>query len=404
MPVIFVIFLLISLLYIFRAGQILLQIRNEWQSLHEEPLTRTKKHLADQASFYIGVPPGVAIHEFCHVLGVWLFGGHVARFFYGVFFGYVVPVENFTGWQNWFIAVAGTLGNLAYGAVVYFALRNHKSSSFRFFGLRTFRFQIYFALLYYPIFTLFIPSVSDWRIIYDFSATPIISGVTAVLHITALILFFIADRHGRFEMPSFDSAQVQENFFELEKSAQFSPQIKETQLQYLATLYDSGAQNKAKHKLKQYMKEHPNFAKGWLLLAQIETEKTVSKDAYHHVQKALQLGLSENKDKAVAHMLLGRYLAKADLERAKEEMDIAINTAVPKQGPEQQAPHDLLFFANLYYWRSQVYGHKEDFIHANDDIQTAIQFAQIAKSDTAVTYYQKQQAIINNQAGMKRPN
>ena len=124
MPAIFGLFNLFALLYIFRGAQILFKVRNEWQSLHEEPLTRAKKHLAEQASFFIGVPPGVAIHEFCHALATWLFGGKIVDFGYGVFWGYVVPVGNFAAWQHWFIAVAGTLGNLLYGSVLYFVLCN----------------------------------------------------------------------------------------------------------------------------------------------------------------------------------------------------------------------------------------------------------------------------------------
>ena len=100
-------------------------------------------------------------------------------------------------------------------------------------------------------------------------------------------------------------------------------------------------------------------------------------------------------------MLLGRYyLDRNNLAPAAQEMDMAISTAVPKRDSDQQSPRDLMLSANLYYWRSQVYRRKEDFVLATQDIETAMRFAQIAKNDTAVAYYQEQQTIINNHASM----
>ncbi len=405
MPGIFGLFNLFSLLYIFRGAQIVLKIRNEWQALHEEPLTRAKKHLADSASFFIAVPPGVAIHEFSHAMATWAFGGKIVDFGYGVFWGYVVPVGNFTNGQNWFIAIAGTLGSLLYGTAVYFLFRNHKSSSFRYFGLRAFRFQIYFALLYYPVLTIVMVAGntggSDWAVIYNFAATPILSMVTAVFHITALAFFYISDRNGRFEMPTFATAATQNEFFALEKEAAFQPQNKEIQLQYVAALQEGDAKHKAKTKLKQYLQENPNVAEGWLLLAQMEIEKTVSKTAKTHLDQALQLGLSDKQAQAHAHLLLGRYyLDRNELTAAEREMDVALQTAVPTRDPFTQAPHDLLRNAQLYYWRSQVYRRQENFAQAEQDIATAIQLAQVAQRDTTVTYYQEQQTIIHNHAHM----
>ena len=101
-------------------------------------------------------------------------GGQVAEFHYRAFWGYVVPIGSFTAAQSWFIAIAGTLASLAFGLFVWWVFRRASSSTLRYFGLRAFRFQVYFSLIYYPLFTL-LGFDGDWRTIYDFSATPLLS-------------------------------------------------------------------------------------------------------------------------------------------------------------------------------------------------------------------------------------
>src|SRR5690606_15334335 len=150
-------FNLLALLYIGRAVQLAIQVIRNWNAVRQEPLTREKQRLAEQAAFFLGVPPAVFVHELAHALAVVLFGGQVAEFGYRVFWGYVVPVGSFTAIENWIIAVAGTLGSLAFGALVWLGLRRNESRTLQYFGVRAYRFQIYFSLVYYPLFSLFLP-------------------------------------------------------------------------------------------------------------------------------------------------------------------------------------------------------------------------------------------------------
>ena len=401
MSALFAIFNLFALLYLVRGVQILVKIGREWKSLHQEPLTRAKKNLADQASFFIAVPPGVIVHEFFHALATWIVGGKIVDFGYGLFWGYVVPVGDFTVGQDWFIAIAGTIGSLLYGAAIWLAFRRSKASSFRYFGLRAFRFQIYFALLYYPILTIFIAGtgISDWLTIYNFRLTPILSGVTAVTHITLLYLFWRTDREGRFEMPAFETVAAQENFKELERETAVQPQNAQLQFRYIDALWRGGAKHKAKHKAQQYLRENPNSATGWLLLAQMESEKQVSKKAREYVEKALQLGLSDAKQVASADVLLGRYaLERNQAMEAVNYFSQAIATAVPSRDPLSQPSHELLFYAQLYHWRSQAYRRQNQYGAAEQDIQQAVQFAQMANSQNAAAYYQNEQKVIQHHA------
>jgi hypothetical protein len=90
-------------------------------------------------------------------------------------------------------------------------LRRNPSRTMQYFRSARLRFQIYFSLLYYPIFSLFLP-IGDWRTIYDFAATPLLSGGTAVIHAALLLWFWRADRAGAFEMPAFDTAAEQAHY------------------------------------------------------------------------------------------------------------------------------------------------------------------------------------------------
>ncbi len=401
MSALFAIFNLFSLLYLVRGAQILVKIRREWKSLHQEPLTQAKKNLADQAAFFIAVPPGVIVHEFFHALAAWIVGGKIVDFGYGFFWGYVVPAGDFTVRQNWFIAAAGTIGSLVYGAAVWLLFRRSKAGSFRYFGLRAFRFQIYFALLYYPILTIFIAGagISDWLVIYNFRLTPILGAATAVAHAALLYLFWRADREGRFEAPAFETAAAQEKFAALERETAAQPQNAQLQLRYLDALWRGEAKHKAKHRAKLFLQENPDSAPGWLLLAQMESEKQVPKKAKEYVEKALQLGLSDPRQKASATVLLGRYaLERNQAAEAVNYFSQAIATAVPGRDPFSQPPREPLFCAQLYYWRSLAYRRQNQYGAAERDIRQAIQFTRMANSQNAAAYYQNEQKVIQRHA------
>ncbi|MCZ7670661.1 MAG: M50 family metallopeptidase [Chloroflexi bacterium] len=149
-------------------------------------------------------PLGVFFHELGHALAVWFFGGTVVGFNFRFFWGEVEHFGVYTLPERWLISLAGTLGSLLFGLGVWLALRHNRVSSLRYFGLRAFRFQIYFSLLYYPLFSIILP-IGDWRVIYDFAATPILSSVTLVVHLLFLAAYWLYDRQGSFEAPAMDS-------------------------------------------------------------------------------------------------------------------------------------------------------------------------------------------------------
>ena len=243
--------------------------RDGWQqraTMLAEPLRPGEKRWAESAAILLAVPLGVAIHEFCHALATWLFGGQIVEFGYFFYWGYVVPVGNFSPAQDWFISLAGTLGTLAYGVGLWLLLRHHRSSLGRYFGVRALRFHLYYALIYYPLFTLF-TFVGDWRVIYDFALTPTLSGLTLGVHLLLLTGFFVYDRRGWFEMPGFTTPAGAQTFQLVQQQLALNPDDLLKQEQYIDVLRQAGAPNQAREQLRHLLRHHPNLPEGYLLQA-----------------------------------------------------------------------------------------------------------------------------------------
>ncbi len=388
-------FNLLALLYIGRAVQMAVQILRNWSALRQEPLTRAKQRLAEQAAFFLGVPPAVMVHELAHALAILAFGGQVVEFGYRVFWGYVVPRGEFTPAQNWFIAIAGTLGSLAFGAAVWLLLRRNPSRTLQYFGLRTFRFQIYFSLLYYPIFSLFLP-IGDWRIIYDFGATPVLSGATAAAHALALFLFWRADRAGLFEMIAFDSPQAQARYEQMNAAAAAGDPS--AQLQAVSALRSGGAGRESRRMLDAFLAAHPNSAEGHLQLALQTSEgfQHIGPESVEAAAKALSLGLREPDHVALAHQITALYyLERGDGQAAEAELSAAL-TPTATYDPESMMP---IRRAELHNLRSQAYRRLGRYEAAYAEIELALQLAREMSLEPLIQKLVDEKLLIEKHAG-----
>jgi len=393
------IFNIISFLYIFRSAQLLVKIWGERAELIQEPLTRHKKQLAEQASYFIAVPISVFFHEFAHALAIWFFGGEVISFNYRFFWGYVEHGPMANPVEQWIVSIAGTVGSLLFGVGIWLALRNNRASSLRYFGLRAFRFQIYFSLLYYPIFSFILP-IGDWRIIYDFSATPILSSTTLVIHVIFLILYWRYDKQGSFEAPATESVAEQTQFEELEQQVALNPHDMQTQLQYVDMLRRGGANNRAETHLKQFLTANPNSAGAYLELAAIEAGKRqqISKKANEYAEKALQLGLSNPFQVTAANRMVAQYnLEVGNGDDALQAYSYAINAI---KGTDVTM-HQINTLANLYRERSLAYRRLQKYELAYGDISQAISLAQQSGQPDLVAAYQEDMVVLENHAGYK---
>lgn len=364
----FLLFTLISAVYFFNGLQLARSLWQRRDAFTANPLQPWKKAWSERAAFLLGVPPGVFVHELFHALSIWAFGGTVTDVGYGFYWGYVSSPDTFTAPQNWFIGLSGTLGTLLYGFVFWLILRRSNSEAWRYFGLRTLRFQLYYALLYYPVFTLF-TFIGDWRIIYDFSATPLLSGATLVVHLAALGFFWWSDRRGWYEMPTFQTAAQRQELDALQENIDHNPQDERAQLRLIDSLRRSGASHEARRRLQSFLKSFPNSAEGHLIMALLEAEgkSQLSRSARSHTEKALQLGLSGASERASAHALLGQHFLQTErYDEAVRHLDDALALA--------NGPH-VANAAHLYYLRALTHRRRGAYQAAAQDIEEALRRA-----------------------------
>ena len=409
-------FNLIALLYLFRGLQLVGTIWRGWRGLVAEPLTPQKQQIAEQAAFYVAVPPSVLVHELGHAVAIWLFGGEVVEFAFRVFWGYVRSAGSFTAAQDWFISLAGTLGSLLFGVGIWLLLRN-RTSSLHYFGLRAFRFQIFFALVYYPLFTLVLP-IGDWATIYDFGATPILSGITAVFHAGMLLGYWLASRRGWFEMASHSSATAQQRFAQLETAVRLNPHDTNQQMQYIEQLRQGGAVNQAREALNQFLAKNPQSGLGHLqraLLLWQGNNGRVSKQVGQAAAQALQLGLDRPYQQALAHQLVAEH--EMQMDRAKLAVQhltdalavlpavasVVEETAVGDPFPHQQQSEEQQEVrrrsAHLHFMRSRAYRRLQQFQAAKQDAERAITLAQQLGDKEAVAQYEEELNVVHHHAG-----
>lgn len=393
------VFNIFSIFYAFRGLQVAVSVIRDWAELRGQNFTSKAKSLAHQSSFFLAVPIGVFFHELSHALAIWLFGGQVVEFAYRVFWGYVVPDRFFRPEQEWFISLAGTLGSLVFGLVVWLILRSSASPTFRYFGLQAFRYQVYFSLIYYPIFTALIVigsnSIGDWLTIYNFNATPLLSGATAVIHAATLFWFWRADRSGFFEIGAFGSVEELEKIKALEARAAANPYDSAIQLELIEAYQRAGMSHETMKQAQQFLKDNPNSADANLQLAILEAggKDRIPEKAGDHARKALDLGLSKPEAIAVAHQIVGKYeWGQKRIEKSLDHYSHALRAL--------QETDKVQLKVSLLYNRALAYRRLEQYDSAYQDIQIAIKLAERQKMENALPILNRELETISRRSGL----
>ena len=269
----------------------------------------------------------------------------------------------------------------------------------RYFARRSLRTLLNYTLIYYPIFSA-VTFIGDWRVIYNFGATPLLSGATAVAHAALLFLFWQANRRGWFEMIGHKNQGEVVAFAQLEADWRSNPHNPTVALNYVEALRQGGAPQHAKKVLRQTLAQQPNLAGAYLQLALIQTngKRKVPKTAVNNLEKALQLGLEAPNQRLIAHQFLSQYYQDIDQgQLALQHLDeaIAALSAIP------ELKRNVLHTAQLYHLRSLAHQRQQQHGQARQDADQALALAQAAGDEKAITFYQREIEMLHGPNGRR---
>ncbi len=179
-------FAALSILVVILGVRTLTQVIKEWKNLWDDDLSREDAKLASSASFYLLIPPTVLLHELGHALAVWACGLPVTGFWFLGYMGMVAHPPS-TDLNNFAIALAGNVVTLLIGiACMLWGLRRPGHPVRNILWIDLGRQSLFLVLVFYPLLCLIFPG--DFQTIYDFSKTPIASGITAAAHLALVVV------------------------------------------------------------------------------------------------------------------------------------------------------------------------------------------------------------------------
>jgi hypothetical protein len=363
----------LSLLQLWRGVNLVRAPISQWSLFVQNPLTAPKKRDAENVSFYIVVPISIFIHELGHALATWAFGGKVVEFGFFFFWGYVLPDRVFGPVQEWVLSASGTWGNLLVGLAVWLYWRNSESVTLRYLGKRVLRFQIFYALIYYPIFTVIL-SIGDWRTIYDFAATPVLSGATAAVHVAVLGTFWWLDRNSWFNIVAHDSAESEQAFERIRAAAAEQPDSLDAQQAWLVQLLQRNELRQAARVSAEMIKNWPESANAhaFFALTHSQSNQPLSRQALNSAETAVALGGLPPYLQTQMHELLGNhFLNRGDDIAAAGHFGQALATAQAVDQPwARQLETVVLQSRTVLHMRNRRYG------EAEVDLQRALRLAE----------------------------
>ena len=264
--IIAILFTLLSLGNFVQAVRLGANIRRRWADFTRNPLQRWHKQASESAAFLIMVPPGVLLHELAHAVFVWVYGGQVVDVGYGFYWGYVLPQGVFTATEDWVISISGTFASMLYAVFFWAIMRRHSAEAVRYLALRGLRFHFQYALIYYPIFTA-VTFIGDWRVIYNFNETPLLSSVALAMHAGTLGFFWWSDRRGWYTMSAFSSETDRQKFNALAQQIAQGTVDEKAQLAYVRELLRQGEPDAAIRAAKTLAQQLPQSANAQQMLA-----------------------------------------------------------------------------------------------------------------------------------------
>lgn len=142
-----------------------IELKKNWRSVWDSQLTDQDRQILLRTALFVLMPMAVFLHELGHALATIACGGQVAKFHYGILWGYVVPEGTFTEGQLLFIYLAGNTIEVALGLLVLCLVPLASSPALIcllvYFGLWT----VAATIIFYPALSL-VGMYGDWIAIY----------------------------------------------------------------------------------------------------------------------------------------------------------------------------------------------------------------------------------------------
>ena len=164
--------------------QTLWQLSQNWSKFWDSQVTFKDNELAQRLAIFVLIPIGVLLHEIGHSLATWQVGGTVSTFQWRFYWGYIIPLGDFSSVEYWWISLGGNLVSILLGLLpIPFIPYVRK----RIVGELLYSFacvESIYSLVVYPI-TSFALGGGDWVKIYDFTVQPYAS-LTAIIHVLLL--------------------------------------------------------------------------------------------------------------------------------------------------------------------------------------------------------------------------
>lgn len=358
----------IAIIYFFLGIRSVITAWRERKNLTDDQLTARDRYLLGQIAFFVLVPPGVFLHELGHVLATLQVGGHIGGFHYALFYGYVIPLGNFTPLQEWWIALSGNLVSIVYGLLAIPLIPRVSAKWLKYLLLAFARVQLIWALIGYPLFTLV--GFGDWSTIYNpqtwYVGVPF--GISQLALIAAL---FFVNRSTRVRL--WEASLFAENDAHLRDGgntlADPAPNAA-TMLKRGMVFANSDMNDLARANFQAVLKQDPQHPLALLRLAQTEYDDRNIPAARRHFQQALAASGNEPTIAADCYYFLALILA----EQGKFNDAIASYTDAVRLNPDK---------ASYYYWRGMAWRALREKNRASTDFLQAAKLFDATHPDWA---------------------
>ncbi|MEZ4534031.1 MAG: hypothetical protein R3D26_03340 [Cyanobacteriota/Melainabacteria group bacterium] len=91
------------------------EVKENWRQIFDKDLTVSDRRALLKITLFFALPVVVLIHEIGHALATIMLGGVVKELHFGIWWGYVLPIGDFSSLDHLIITLAGNVVQMAIG-------------------------------------------------------------------------------------------------------------------------------------------------------------------------------------------------------------------------------------------------------------------------------------------------